>query len=205
MNFAALNIRRATVDDLPALKLLWEIAQLPVEILESRLTEFQIVEQNGILVGAIGLQIQRTAMRLHSEDYTDFSLADAARELFWQRIQTLAANHGIFRIWTLETSPFWKQLGFQPAKAETLERQPDEWKNLEGNWLTLELKDEAAIQSALGNNFSDFMDCEKAKTERLAASAKKVQLFIIISGFSVGIIGCALALYLFIHRQPFAP
>ncbi len=206
MNPAPLKIRRATVDDLPALRALWIAARLPADELEARLTEFQVVEHHGEFAGALGVQIIRTAARLHSEDYADFAVADAARELFWDRIQTLAANHGVFRMWTQETSPFWTRWGFQPASAEMLERLPDEWKQLEGRpgWLTLPLKDEDAIKEALGTDFSEFMAEEKEKTERVANHAKKINLFIIITGFTVGIVGIAVAAYLFMHRNPFA-
>jgi len=146
-----LRVRRATVDDLPALKALWLAAQLPANELEGRLTEFQVVESGGNFAGAIGLQIVRQHLRTHSEDYADYSVADGARQLFWERIQNLAANHGVFRIWTQETSPFWTRWGFQPANAETLQRLPEEWKNLEGRWLTLELKNEELISAALEN------------------------------------------------------
>ncbi len=203
MHSAPLKTRRATVDDLPALKSLWLAAQLPADTLEARLTEFQVVENHGVFAGAIGIQIVRTAMLLHSEDYADFAVADPARELFWERIQTLAANHGVFRVWTQETSPFWTHWGFQPANAETLARLPEEWKPLAGRWLTLELKDEDAIKSALGNQFSNFMDSEKEKTQRVAGHAKKINLFIIIVGFTVGLVGIAVAAYLFIQRHPF--
>ena len=42
-----LHIRRATVDDLPALRSLWAAARLPADELENRLTEFQVVEDAG--------------------------------------------------------------------------------------------------------------------------------------------------------------
>ena len=204
MNPPPLQIRRATVDDLPALKALWAAARLPAEVLETRLTEFQVVAHRGEFAGAIGVQIVRTAARFHSEDYADFAVADAARELFWERIQTLAANHGVFRVWTQETSPFWKRWGFQPANAGTLERLPEEWKSLEGGWLTLELKNEDAIKAALSQEFSGFMESEKARTRRVAAHGRKLTLLITIIGFTVGIVGIAVAAYLFIHRHPFA-
>jgi N-acetylglutamate synthase-like GNAT family acetyltransferase len=204
MNPSPLKVRRATVDDLPALQSLWLAARLPADELEARLTEFQIVENQGVFAGAIGVQVVRTALRLHSEDYADFAVADAARELFWERIQSIAANHGVFRVWTQEASPFWTRWGFQPAGAEILERLPDEWKNLEGRWLTLELKNEDAIKEALGTDFSAFMAGEKEKTKRVEAHAKKINLFIIITGFTIGIVGIAVAVWLVISRHPFA-
>lgn len=196
-----LNIRRATVDDLPALRSLWKTAGLPADELEARLTEFHVVESQGEFAGAIGLQIVRQHIRFHSEDFADFSVADAARELFWERIQKLAANHGVFRVWTQETSPFWTHWGFQPANAETLQRLPEEWKTIEGRWLTLELKNEDAINDALKNQFAGFMEGEKKQTAQLAAQARKIRTFFTVIFFAIGIIGIALAIYL-LMRHP---
>ena len=195
-----LHIRRATVDDLPALKSLWLAANLPADELEGRLTEFQVVEADGQFAGALGLQIVRQHARLHSEDYTDFSIADAARELFWERIQKLAAHHGVFRVWTQETSPFWTRWGFQPANAETLERLPKEWKSLEGGWLTLELKNEDAINAALGNQLAGFIDTEKKHTAQVADRARKLRLAVTLLGFAIFFICVAIAVYLLLHR-----
>jgi hypothetical protein len=159
-----------------------------------------VVENNGQFAGGIGVQIVRQHVRFYAEDYADFAIADAARKLFWERIQTLAANHGVFRVWTQETSPFWTHWGFQPANAETLERLPDEWKSSEGGWLSLELKNEDAIQSALKNQFSGFMDEEKKQTAAVAAKARKIRTFFTVVFFAIGIIGFAIAIYMFLHR-----
>ena len=200
MNPASLHIRRATVDDLPALKSLWLAARLPVDELKDRVTEFQIVEANGEFAGAVAVQIVRQHLRFYAEDFADFAVADAARELFWERIQKIAANHGVFRVWTQETSPFWRHWGFQPASADILERLPAEWKNLAGGWLTLELKNEAAITHALENQFGSFMAGEKKQTEQIAARAKKLKMAITIAGFAIFFICLAVAVYLLLHR-----
>jgi N-acetylglutamate synthase-like GNAT family acetyltransferase len=195
-----LHIRRATVDDLPALKALWLAAQLPADKLKDHLTEFQVVEADEKFAGALGVQIIRQHARLHSEDYSDFAVADAARELFWERIQKLAANHGVFRIWMIEDSPFWTRWGFQPASAETLARLPDEWKNLEGRWLTLELKNEDAINTALKNQFAGFMAAEKKSAAHLAERARQLKLFITIAGFGIFFVCLVVAGWLLLHR-----
>ena len=195
-----LHIRRATVDDLPALKALWLAAQLPADKLKDRVTEFQVVEADGKFAGAIGVQIVRQHARLHSEDYADFSVADAARELFWERIQKLAANHGVFRVWMNEVSSFWTRWGFQPANAETLTRLPDEWKTLEGNWLTLELKNEDAINAVLKNQFGDFMESEKMHTAQLAENARKFKLFITVASFGIFFICLAIVMWMTLSR-----
>ena len=80
------------------------------------LTEFQIVEADGKFAGAIGVQIVRQHARLHSEDYSDFAVADAARELFWERIQKLAANHGVFRVWMQEDFAVLDALGISTGQ-----------------------------------------------------------------------------------------
>ncbi len=199
-----LRIRRATVDDLPALRSLWTTARLPADELEGRLTEFQVVESNGAFAGALGVQIRRQHALLHSEDYVDFSVADAARELFWERIQKLAANLGVFRVWTQEASPFWTHWGFQPADAEILGRLPEEWKNRAGQWFTLELKNEDAINHALKNQFTGFMDAEKKQTAALAARGRKITNFFTVIFFILAAIGFGIAIYLLIHRNPFS-
>lgn len=195
-----LNIRRANVDDLPALQALWVSMQIKADGLETRLTEFQVVEADRAFAGAVGVQFIRTAARLHSEGFTDFALADEARKLFWERIQTLAANHGIFRVWTQENSPFWTRWGFQAANAEQLDRLPDEWKNLEGRWLTLELKNEEVINAALKSQFAGFMDDEKKQTAGVSQKARTINTIITVLGFAIGIVSFGVAAYLFIRR-----
>ena len=197
----SLHIRRATVDDLPALRQLWELARLPVDELTDRLTEFQVVEADGQFAGAIGLQIVRQHARLHSEDYVDFSVADAAREAVWQRLQSVSAHHGVFRLWTQDHSPFWVRWGFQPASAEVLERRPAEWAGLTGTWLTYELKDEAAINQALGNTLAGFLAEEKQQTAQLADRAKKLNLALTIFFFTVGGISLSIAIWMLMHRS----
>jgi N-acetylglutamate synthase-like GNAT family acetyltransferase len=200
----SLKIRRATAEDLDALKVIWTSMRLPAEDLGRRLTEFQVVEASGQVAGAIGFQIVRSAALLHSEGYADYSVADAARNLFWERIQKLAANHGVFRLWTQENSPFWLRWGFQPADSEALARLPDEWKGSGEKWSTLELKNEAVITAALKNQFAGFMDDEKKRTAQVSAKARTINTIITVAGFGIGIVSIGFAIYLFVHRNPFS-
>jgi N-acetylglutamate synthase-like GNAT family acetyltransferase len=206
MNPQTLRIRRATVDDRDALKSLWASMRLPPDELEKRLTEFQIVENSsGEVVGAIGIQFSKQHALLHSEGYSDFGVADAARQLFWERIQTLAANLGVFRLWTQERSPFWKSFGFQPPTAEVLARLSAEWKNeFDGGWLTFQLKNEAVITAALEKQFAGFMDSEKKQADRVSEKARALKTIITVICFAIGILSIGFAIYLFIHRNPFS-
>jgi N-acetylglutamate synthase-like GNAT family acetyltransferase len=206
MNPPSLRIRRATVDDRAALKTLWASMRLSPDDLEKHLTEFQVVENSdGEVVGAIGIQISKQHARLHSEGYSDFGIADAARQLFWERIQTLASNHGVFRVWTQESSPFWKSFGFQPPATEVLARLPAGWKNeTAAGWLTLQLKNEEVITATLDNEFAQFVAAGKKDADRVSEKARIIKTVITVIGFAIGFLSIGLAIYLFIHRQPFA-
>ena len=174
--------------------------RLPEGELEKRLTEFQVIEAaDGQIVGAIGVQIIRQHALLHSEGYTDFSVADAARELFWERIQTIAAHHGVFRLWTQENSPCWVRWGFQPATIEQLDRLPAEWKRPEGKWLTFQLKNEEAI-AALDKELEAFQESEKKRTAETLEQARTMTTTITVIAFIVGIVLIGIAFYLFMRR-----
>jgi N-acetylglutamate synthase-like GNAT family acetyltransferase len=200
------RVRRATTDDRESLKALWRSMLFPADELERRLTEFQIVETaDGKLLGAIGIQIVRQHAWLHSESYLDFAHADEARQLFWNRIQILASNHGVFRLWTQERSPSWSQLGFRSADAAKLSELPTEWQPARGEWFMLQLKDEQAITNALDKDFAAFMSMERRNTERTYEQARMLKTTITVIGFTIGILCFILAGYLLIHRNPFSP
>jgi hypothetical protein len=120
-------------------------------------------------------------------------------------IQTLASHNGVFRVWTQERSPFWKSYGFQPPAAEVLARLPAGWKNeFDGGWLTLQLKDEEVIAAAFEKEFAPFMAGEKLGTKRISEKAKTISTAVTVIGFAIGILGVGIAVYLFVHRNPFS-
>ena len=140
MNPTSYRVRRATVDNFEALKALWTSMNFPAADLEKRLTEFQVAEdENGNIVGAIGFQFLDRQGLIYNEAFADFSVADQVRPLLWTRIQSLAMNHGVARLWTRENAPFWTHSGLQPAKPEMLERLPEAWDRSAPGWLTLRL------------------------------------------------------------------
>ena len=200
-----LRVRRATLDDLAALRTMWLSLRLPADELEKRLQDFQVVEDaEGTVFGAVGIQFSKQYARLYGEGFSDFTAADTSRQLFWRRFEALAANHGVFRVWTQETSLFWAHWGFQPADPAILMRLPEEWKTSEGKWLTLELKNEEAVTAALQKKFAGFVDAEKKQTARVAEKARKLRTIITVVGFTIGIVCIGFAIYLLIHRNPFA-
>jgi N-acetylglutamate synthase-like GNAT family acetyltransferase len=195
------RVRRATLEDLPGLRVLWELMHLPAADLERRLTEFQVVEStDGRLVGALGIQIFRQHAWLHSESYLDFALADEARPLLLARLQSLASNHGVFRLWTREKSPFWTRHGFKPATPEELKKLPEPWLASGPEWLTLQLKDEQAIIS-LEKELSRFMESEKQRTLRTfqhVRTLKQIATFVALIG-ALFVLG---AVFYLLHKGP---
>ena len=198
-----LRIRRATTEDLHHLRALWSSMHLREDELQNRLTEFQVVvDADNTFLGAMGFQVSGTQALLHNEGYTDFSAADNARDLFWERIRILAANHMVFRLWTQERSPAWKTFGFRPTDAETLARLPAEWRNeFDDAWLTLQLKDEEAITTALKTEFAGFMETEKKQTERVMEQAQTMRTIITVIGFLIAFLSFGLVAYLLVHRS----
>jgi len=200
MSASTLRVRRATVEDLGTLRPLWTSMHLTATDLEPRITEFQIVETiDGSPMGGIGFQLADKHGQIHSEAFTDFGIADKARELYWNRIQTLASNHGILRLWMKETNPFWTGLGFKPADAEVLKRLPPVW-NAEGSkWFTLQLKDEAAIAS-LEKELAMFMESEKQSSARVFERARVMKTIVTVIAFVIAALVFGAAIYVLMRR-----
>jgi len=198
-------VRRATTDDFQGLRSLWNSMRLPADELERRLTEFQVVETaDGQILGAIAVQIIRQHARLHSEAYADFSVADAARQLFWERIQAIASHHGVFRLWTQENSTFWSRCGFRIVITESLVHLPEEWKRFEGKWYSLQLKSEAAF-ATLEKELTMFRKSEKQRTTQTLDQARTLTTIITVIGFVIGIALIGFAFYLLLRGSSLFP
>ncbi len=170
------QVRRANIDDLPQLLMLWQAVDLPLDQLEKRLTEFQIAEKDGQIAAAIGLHIHQHEGLLHSESFSDFGLSNTLRPMLWERIERVAKNHGIARIWTQETSPFWKQAAFHPATALELNQRPKTFPNNEKlEWLVAQLRSTEAMPVNIDKEFERFKESERARTEELVARGKMMK------------------------------
>jgi N-acetylglutamate synthase-like GNAT family acetyltransferase len=181
MNAPACRVRRATVDDLEGLRGLWRTMNLPAPEFERRITEYQVVESgDGQLHGALGLEIIARQGRLHGEVFSDFALADHLRELLWQRMQALALSHGLSRLWTQETAPFWKQNGFQPPDEAGLKRIPEAWAGDTSKFFTLALRDEESLEKALASNFELLMAEERQRTEKFFRRGKTIKFIVTV-------------------------
>jgi hypothetical protein len=173
MSHSEYRVRRATVDDLTGLVAMWEAMRLPVAELERRLTEFQLAETaEGELVGTLGMEISGRHGRLHSEAFSDFALADALRHQLWERMQALATNYGLVRIWTRETAPFWCHSGLHPASPAEMKKLPEAWSPPSDGWWTIELRDEEVIEASLETEFARLREAAKEETNRVVRRVK---------------------------------
>jgi len=176
MNPPEFSVRRATVEDLGGLKLLWERAGLQVLDLEKRLTEFQLaVTPVGDLMGAVGLHIVGKDGLLHSEAFTQPEQSESLRLRLWERVRNLARNHGLVRMWTREEASFWLQAGFAEAGSELLKKLPAALGDGHQRWLAMQLKEETVPTLSLEQEFELFQQASKASTEEVLAQARKLR------------------------------
>jgi N-acetylglutamate synthase-like GNAT family acetyltransferase len=184
--------RRATLEDLPELRSLWHSARLPLDDLEKRFTEFQVVTASeGNIVGAVGLQIQKQQGLIHSETFTSPEVAPEIRPLLWQRILTVAKNNGLHRLWVLPVASFYRDHGFTDVDENLRARLPETFGNPAADWVSLKLKDESQNAALIEKEFEIFAMSQKQESERLISQAKSFRvlayglLFLVLAGVAV--------------------
>ncbi len=186
MDSSNARVRRATLDDLTPLTSLWQTMHFPHEELGKRVTEFQVAESaDGQLLGAVGLQLAERHGRVHSEAFFDFAHADQLRALLWERIQSVARNHGLLRIWTREHAPFWNHCGLQSADSEALQKLPAAWRGETADWRTLKLREDLETVMSLDKEFALFMESEKQRTQRAFYQARVLKLIAVVISLAV--------------------
>jgi len=202
MDSSSFRVRRATLDDLPHLTGLWQAMHFRSEELGKRVTEFQLAEgADGKLLGAVGLQIADRQGRVHSEGFPDFALADQLRPLLWDRIQAVARNHGLLRLWTKERAPFWNHCGLQVADNDSLQKLPSLWRAEPTDWLTLKLKDDVETVLSLDKEFALFMESEKQRTQRAFHHARILK--VIATLIALAVLGLVIAgAFMLLKKNP---
>lgn len=197
MNPTSYQTRRATLDDLNSLRLLWHAEQLAPLELEKHFTQFQVVQAaDGTLAGALGLHITGTQGRLHSEAFRDFALADTLRPLLWQRLQGVARNFGLTRLWTRDNTVFWREQGFTVAPTELLEKLPAVFGQPGGEWATLKLKDEVFSGLTQEQEFALFREAAREETEKAFRQARKLKGLAIVVAALFALLAAVVGFYM---------
>ena len=186
MTDANVQVRRATIEDIPQLLTLWQQENLPGAELEKRFKEFQVVQgPEGEVLGTIGLQISGNHGRLHSEAFLHAEQGDALRQRLWDRVTLVAQNFGLARIWVQSDAPFWHTIGFAPAGAEVMPKLPPEFSGTPGNWNTLQLKEEVAALPSIDKEFALFKEAERERTEKMFRQARVLKMLAAVIAVAV--------------------
>lgn len=197
------QLRRATIEDVPALRDLWNAAGQPAAELEKSFTEFQVAENPAQIVGALGLRIAGPHGLVHGEALHRAVGDDELRPLLWQRVMTVATNHGLARLWTRHTGAFWSDRGFAPA-GDVVGRLPQEFGARDEGWFTLQLKEEQAAGPSIDKEFEAFRQLSREETAAMMARAKTLKLVAVVVVTAVFIL-VMFGLYIYFSSRNAAP
>jgi hypothetical protein len=181
---------------------LWTSMHFSPDDLGKQVTEFQIAETGeSDLVGAVGMQIAQKQGKIHGEAFSDFGLADTLRPMLWERLQAVATNHGLLRLWTQEEAPFWRQRGLVKADDGALQKLPAVWKTAGTDWLTLKLREDLESIVSADKEFAMFMEAEKQRSLRTMQHAKVLKFVAALVAFGVILMVLLAAGYL-VRKNP---
>lgn len=183
---SACQLRRATLDDLKKLRSLWERDGLSVSELERRLTEFQVAcAPNGDLLASAGLHMANRQGHIHNAVFRSSELQSELLPLFWQRLMTLAQNHGLLGLWIVQGNPFETSAEFASPDSEELKRRlPASFGDRDQRWLVLNLREEVPPAVLLEKEFELFKQDQLDLSDRSMRQARVLRSFAILLGFA---------------------
>lgn len=201
MALPGVTIRRATLDDLETLRGLWRECRLPEYELEKRFTEFQLaVDDHGWILGSLGLRFAGHHGEVHHLAIRRADLETDLNAALWDRVNTLANQHGAHRLWTRFHGHFWSGNGFQEPTAQERRELPPLFGNPSEPWLTLKLRDEPLKLLAAEEQLDAFLELERLKTERLVRRGQFFKL--LATAFAALLFAFALGtLFLLLRRR----
>lgn len=171
MDSPSYSARRATIEDLPALQGLWQNAGLPWDELEKFLTEFQVVPgEEGVLLGAIGMLVEGNHALLHSEALSTDD--DELRVALWHRIQIVARNQGVHRVWTQEDAPYWRASGFSAASATDIAASGTTFVDGGAGWSVFQLVDPSKAESLVQEQMAVWQASRAQEAEEFQGRVK---------------------------------
>ena len=202
MTLGNYRVRRATLDDLDALTKLWQSMHLPVDELAKKITDFQVVENaDAELVGPLGSKcwsaragcIAKPSLTSRWRNMSVLNCGASAVGRDQQRACTGCGRRNRRR--------FGVGSGLAKPDPEALEKLPQPWRALKGQWLTLKLKEDIEEVLSADKEFAMFMQSERQRTERAFQQAKilKFVAMLLAIGILFLVIGGA---FLIMRRNP---
>lgn len=203
MEAPALSARRATVEDLPALQALWQQAGLPWTELEPYVTEFQVVagEAEGGLLAAIGLLVEDTDALLHTEAVAPWDNADELRAALWQRIQIVARNQGVHRLWTQEDADYWCHGGFRTPSPEVVAKAGASFVDKTAAWQVCDLIDPDKARLLVDEQMAIWQAARAQEAQELQSKIRVFRNFALLLAAAVTIAALGMFLYV-VLRHP---
>ena len=135
-----------------------------------------MAERRGFGPLARGHALAGTEARLYGEGFASPEYADLVRENAWLRFQVIARNHGLVRVWTQLTAPFWHLNGFLHPSPDLAARLPAVFAGDPRPWKFLQLREEAAAPVSFEKEFALFKEMEQEKTAQIYRRAKVLKL-----------------------------
>jgi N-acetylglutamate synthase-like GNAT family acetyltransferase len=196
------SARRATSEDLPVLEALWQQTGLPWDQLHGFLNEFQVAtDESGGLAGAIGLLIEGSQALLHTEAVRADVEADAVRSSLWRRVQIVARNQGVQRIWTQEDAPYWLASGFAAATPMAVQQNRASFLDPAAAWFAFDLMDPARAQGLINEQLA-ILEAERMQSaESFQSRVRAFRIFAILMALLIlGV--CLWLLFRIFHARP---
>ena len=107
----------------------------------------------------------------------------------WERVRTVAHNHGLLRLWVAPGSDFWREHGFSPPDESVLRKLPCPFGRPESEWLTLKLRAEHLEAICLEKEFDLFKQAQTEWTDRAFRQARALKwLAWVLLFFSLGLL-----------------
>ena len=197
-----IRARRATVDDLPGLHALWQHAGLPWDQLERFVTEFILVpNDDGLPLASIGLQAEGDQGLVHSEAILPGQDEEALRAALWQRLQIIARNQGIVRLWTLEDAVFWTTR-FESAPDSVVRSLGATFADPTASWWICVLRDPERAQRLLDERMALWEAHRQSDAHQFSDTIARIRqaAFIIIAGLVIAMM-IGMVVYL-VARRP---
>lgn len=203
MESPALSARRATIEDLPALQALWQRAGLPWQELEAYVAEFLVVtrDDGAELLAALGLLVEHNDALLHPEALAETEDADELRAALWRRVQILARNQGIQRLWTQEDADYWRTVGFALPAPPTVAGTTATFVDKSAAWLLCEMIDPDKAKQIVSEQMAIWQAARAQEAAELQAKIRRFRNFAMLLASLVTISTLAIFLYV-ILRHP---
>jgi amino-acid N-acetyltransferase len=120
---AAPLLRRAGPDDVPAIEQLLSAASLPPLQVKEFVDTFWVLEQNGDVCGAAGIELYGDVAHLRSVVIAPSLRGTGEGDRLVREALTFAQQNGVRRVYlfTMTAAPFFARYGFQPLAMDDFE------------------------------------------------------------------------------------